>query len=121
GVQTCALPISVGDASDYVLINQRGRSLSMKAMTVGCLSLAFTIPALADAADGSTLVAAADIDNAVIREHVSHEGKQATLVSHSDLTKAFDAVSQWTLVVAQETLTPSPDSTDDGGPLVVCL
>jgi hypothetical protein len=90
-------------------------------MTLWCLSLAFAIPALAHAADGSTSVATADIDNAVIREHVSHGGKQATIISHSDLTKAFDAVSQWTLVVAQENVTPSPDSTDDGGPLDVCL
>jgi hypothetical protein len=97
--------------------------LSVRALWAWCTALvivAGAAPALG--AQGVPSVPAVDVDHAVISQLVRDGVQQAKIISHIDLTRPFDAASQWTLVIAREEVAPSQiASFEFHGPILVCL
>ena len=97
--------------------------LSVRALWAWCTALvivAGAAPALG--AQGVPSVPAVDVDHAVISQLVRDGIQQPKIISHVDLTKPFDAASQWTLVIAREDVVPTQAAEfNRQGPLVVCI
>ena len=76
------------------------------------------------AENGSTTVPMVGLDHSVIATLQSRGVKQPIVISHLDLTRAFETVSPWTLVIAEDKQPPPEDeqaSEVDHGPITVCF
>lgn len=109
-------PIAVGAAR---FVNR----LRSGARILGCTSLVLGMAALARPTAGATMAQVNEVDQAVIATLTSWGVSQAVIISHIDLTKPFEAVSQWTLVIAQDTGPPPAQVADSNahGPITICL
>lgn len=67
------------------------------------------------------IIVASKIDQAVLSALSSQYGTTSTIIAHVDLTVAFKASSQWTLVAAKEPDAGPADLFDNGGPVSLCF
>jgi hypothetical protein len=82
------------------------------------LSAVLTLQSLG--AEGPGVIPGAEVDHSVIAA-LSHQGiTNAKVISHIDLTKPFETLTQWTFVAVQEGGQP-PTQIEDHGPILVCL
>lgn len=88
-----------------------------------CAILSGAISASAANSENPVRIPARKIDQSVLAA-LSRQGlTQPTVISHLDLTRAFQTATQWTLVIVRNDAQPSADSPpqEDRGPIFVCL
>jgi hypothetical protein len=84
------------------------------------IGLAGVLPVVRSSASAAQ---AAQIDRAVLASLPAWHGRQAAVVEHLDLARAFATRTQWTLVVARFPGSPPAalTQTEDAGPIAVCF
>lgn len=82
------------------------------------LALGIFLPSVAAA---TTPLPKEEVEQATIAAMPAWHGQKATILKYLDLTRPFDTVSPWALVVAQKPNPPAEPDLEDHGPIAVCL
>jgi len=92
-----------------------------RALLLCCAFLVALITPCFLRAENSKTISGAEIDRSVIAALTQRGVTKPNVVSHIDLTEPFGTVTQWTFVVVQDGDQPTPDDSEDQGPIFLCL
>lgn len=92
-----------------------------KALALCCAFALSLIWPLASVAQQNALISERAIDSSVVDALPREVGTRLRIIAHLDLTRHFATSSQWTLVAAMQNDKPKDESSEEHGPVYLCL